>query len=60
MTSAWLLSRTLNGAQVENEDEQARVPEWSAYNSLVSEALSVTHVAHHLWWHILHMNGTRY
>ncbi|KAK3746101.1 hypothetical protein QZH41_015518, partial [Actinostola sp. cb2023] len=41
---AWLLSRTLNGVQEENENDQAQVPVWSGYNSLVNEALPVTRV----------------
>ncbi|XP_015770587.1 PREDICTED: uncharacterized protein LOC107349002 [Acropora digitifera] len=41
---AWLFSRTFNAGQIENDEDQARVPVWSGYNSLVNKALPVTHV----------------
>ena len=39
---AWLISRPLNRYQVEDEPDQTSVPVWSAYHSLVNEALPLT------------------
>ena len=41
---AWLFSRTFNAGRIENDEDQARVPVWSGYNSLVNKALPVTRV----------------
>ena len=41
---AWLFSRTFNTGRIENDEDQARVPVWSGYNSLVNKALPVTRV----------------
>ena len=44
--ATWIVSRTLTGhdAPSDDDNDEPPVPVWSAYNSLVNEALSVTRV----------------